>query len=66
MEKEETLALRSKLEQINNINGSLSMENNSLRIDRSKQAELIKDLERRIAILEDTNINLQNEVRLAI
>lgn len=51
VEKEETLVLRSKLEQINNINGSLSMENNSLRIDHSKQAELIKDLERRIAIL---------------
>ena len=66
MEKEETLVLRGKLEQINNINGSLSMENNSLRIDRTKQAELIKDLERRVAILEDTNANLQNELRLAI
>lgn len=66
VEKEETLVLRSKLEQINNINGSLSLENNSLRIERTKQAELIKDLERRIAILEDTNANLQNELRLAI
>lgn len=57
-ETEETILLRSKVEQFSITITSLNATINSLDKDLLNRNEHIKDLERRIAILEDTNSNL--------
>lgn len=65
-ESQETIVLRSQVDQLNLTNASLTTKIAEVNQDISNRNEQIKDLERRISILEDTNSNLEKELRIAI
>jgi len=50
--------LRVKIDQLNAINVGLNNANARLREESDRQLEYIRDMERRIMILEDANGNL--------
>jgi hypothetical protein len=55
-------ALRSRLDQLSSLNAALTADNVALR----GQAEYTREVERRAALLEETNLHLQEELRISL
>ena len=66
IESEDTVMLKSKSEQLHSTNLALQTNVNILKTENHQKTDHIQDLERRVSILEDTNLSLEQELRNAI